>query len=1280
MLIITSALVIFSISTISFSQVQPEVESTFRGDINEDGQVNIFDFLELLKVLGNTSGKTDRTLQIADVDANGGVNIFDLLGLLKVLAGSEQPDVIYWGPAIIGLNSPSAALGDTIDIAVANIEETVSVDDVKAYIGGCEIGILDFSLENVRIVIPEGFTGGNLWLMIGSDTTNSVICNYKVRQHVQASVGGNVKHPIGASVSIPIGALQEDISISINEITRETIKSLGILEDTCEVLVELGPTGSVFSLPVTVGLPWPKNVSAQDSLEGVYFNTEEGNWASLPTVQRDMVNRILYVRMEHFTIVKSRKKTYSLQGLIFQSGSGLEGVNVSVIGNGVDTTLTTGTNGNYRLDDLKDGIYMIIPFKSGYTFNPSNVQASINKSDASVVDIGASKILDTPLLNDPGSIVCSCISYILNWSKVSGATSYTIEESDNNNFTISTRYIISDTLHSFIHNVSTTTTYYYRVKANSATDSSTWSNTVDLVVNSLAVLPPVLNDPGDSATINSIFTLGWSQVEGATKYLIEISSSDSFGNTDSLYTSLLRVIQIQNVDRRTTFYYRVLAILDSGTTNWSNVENIVLYIPVIPQIPLVSDPGSSVNTDTNYTVSWMTAVGALSYTIEEATDSSFTVAISQTTSDTSRSFSHNVTKSTAYYYRVKANSAAGSSDWSITVDIIVNPPPPSMPFLNDPGSIVSSDSNYKVSWSSVSVATSYTIEESTDSLFSGVVSQTVTDTSQTFSHRVSDTNTYYYRVKAINNAGSSNWSNTVDMLVNPPPPSTPVVADPGSNVASGASYTVSWSSVTGAASYTIEEATNNSFSGATSQTVSSTSQSFSRNVSAVTTYYYHVRSNSTVGNSGWSNVVDITVYPTAGYLPDILLFKGGTAKPGVTLDLTVEISLHSPALGGLVLTLEGVPEEFDTAAGAWYTWSSLGTILSTSATSTLVKLEEGMLNIQIVGVNIDQFLQFHIIPSGSGDLITFHFGIPADMAEDTITLTAVAKENLMLPWPVTNPAFTKFPVVIIDPIIIKGSSIQLPTMVSIPAGTFQMGSTTGDSIERPVHEVTVSGFEMSKYEITNTQYAEYLNAALDSGEITVTSSSIVIGAAGDYSGYVYLSLLGSNDSNNKCWISYNNNTFTVASGKENWPVVYVTWWGAKAFALKNGFDLPREAEWEYAARGGKQYEYGTDDGTIGSDKANYNWNVGYPKDVGSYPANPFGLFDLTGNVREWCNDWYGSYSSENENDPRGPSSGSTNISRGGDYVTSTSYCRSATRLQAYPGVAAAYRGFRVVRR
>ena len=269
------------------------------------------------------------------------------------------------------------------------------------------------------------------------------------------------------------------------------------------------------------------------------------------------------------------------------------------------------------------------------------------------------------------------------------------------------------------------------------------------------------------------------------------------------------------------------------------------------------------------------------------------------------------------------------------------------------------------------------------------------------------------------------------------------------------------------------------------------------------------------------------------------------------------------------------------------------------------------------------------------------------------------------------------------------------TFVSIPGGTFHMGDVEhyGDSDEIPVHSVTLNGFEMSIYEITNARYTAYLNSALASGVISATSSSVT-GASGAYRNQIYINLAGSYSFTfiypyARCWITYSNNTFSVVPGYENWPVVYVTWYGAKAFALYYGFDLPTEAEWEYACRGGWQYMYGTDDGTLSSTKANYNYTILHPVAVGSYPANPYGLYDMSGNVWEWCHDWYGTYPSGSETNPTGTQTDSYRVIRGGSwrsfpnggyYSTGPTACRSADRSPSFPADGYYDTGFRVVRR
>jgi formylglycine-generating enzyme required for sulfatase activity len=211
-----------------------------------------------------------------------------------------------------------------------------------------------------------------------------------------------------------------------------------------------------------------------------------------------------------------------------------------------------------------------------------------------------------------------------------------------------------------------------------------------------------------------------------------------------------------------------------------------------------------------------------------------------------------------------------------------------------------------------------------------------------------------------------------------------------------------------------------------------------------------------------------------------------------------------------------------------------------------------------------------------------------------------------------------------------------PGMVYVIGGTFQMGSSS-ESDEKPIHTVTVSSFFMDKTEVTQVQYRK---------------------------------VMGKNPSN--------------FSGCDDCPVEQVTWYDANAYAQKVGKRLPTEAEWEYAARGGnksKGYTY-SGSNTIGS-VAWYNGNSSsktHP--VAQKQPNELGLYDMSGNVWEWCSDRYdkGYYSRSPQTDPQGPNSGSFRVLRGGGWNDFYSYCRVAMRNWTSPSLRYSHPplGFRLV--
>ena len=227
-------------------------------------------------------------------------------------------------------------------------------------------------------------------------------------------------------------------------------------------------------------------------------------------------------------------------------------------------------------------------------------------------------------------------------------------------------------------------------------------------------------------------------------------------------------------------------------------------------------------------------------------------------------------------------------------------------------------------------------------------------------------------------------------------------------------------------------------------------------------------------------------------------------------------------------------------------------------------------------------------------------------------------------------------------------------MIYVAGGSFQMGSDSGGSDEKPVHWVFLEAFNIDKYEVTNLKYVTYLNAALEAGEVQVNGSSISKDG---------IDILDLDDSD--CQISYTSGNLIVDSGKDNYPVLEVTWHGAKAYADFYGKRLPTEAEWEYAARGGNLslgYTYsGSND--IGVVAWYWNNSGSSTHPVGQQQANELGICDMSGNVWEWCNDWYESdyYSSSPSNNPSGPTMGTSRVLRGGSWNTNAYVVRSAYR-------------------
>lgn len=260
-------------------------------------------------------------------------------------------------------------------------------------------------------------------------------------------------------------------------------------------------------------------------------------------------------------------------------------------------------------------------------------------------------------------------------------------------------------------------------------------------------------------------------------------------------------------------------------------------------------------------------------------------------------------------------------------------------------------------------------------------------------------------------------------------------------------------------------------------------------------------------------------------------------------------------------------------------------------------------------------------------------------------------------------------------------------MLLIPAGEFQMGSHDGSGDEKPVHTLYTDAFYMDKYEVTNAQYARFLNESRNVRDTHEKYGRKVRNS--DRKILIYT------DGNSP--IEKVEDTFVLKAGYENYPV-HVTWFGAAAYAHHYGKRLPTEAEWEKAARGGlagKKYPWGdaepdgtqcnfadrnTSGGWLG-EWSDRNANDGYTgtAPVGCYTPNGYGLYDMAGNVWEWCSDWYGYYPRSYVKSPVGSDSGTRRVLRGGSWNNIPDHLRVTYRYSRGPEDSTSYIGFRCAR-
>jgi formylglycine-generating enzyme required for sulfatase activity len=248
---------------------------------------------------------------------------------------------------------------------------------------------------------------------------------------------------------------------------------------------------------------------------------------------------------------------------------------------------------------------------------------------------------------------------------------------------------------------------------------------------------------------------------------------------------------------------------------------------------------------------------------------------------------------------------------------------------------------------------------------------------------------------------------------------------------------------------------------------------------------------------------------------------------------------------------------------------------------------------------------------------------------------------------------------------------ELTNFIRVEGGTFQMGTASGgDDAERPVHTVTVKSFNIGKYQVTQKEWYEIMGTTVQHQRNMRNTSWPLHGLGDNYPMY-YVNWYEAVEYCNRRSVKEGLTPAYLGSGNS-----ITCDWNA------NGYRLPTEAEWEFAAKGGSQRNITTE--YSGSNNAEivawYEDNSNNStQPVGTKVANNLGIHDMSGNVWEWCWDWYGDYPNSSQTDPRGQASGAYRVLRGGAWSEEVWYLRSAYRNGADPSNRSFRLGFRLVR-
>ncbi|EMS32077.1 hypothetical protein C943_01339 [Mariniradius saccharolyticus AK6] len=514
------------------------------------------------------------------------------------------------------------------------------------------------------------------------------------------------------------------------------------------------------------------------------------------------------------------------------------------------------SDGVYQGRELPAGKYVIeaIPYSGS---NRSGSVGATYRIEFEIKDLPPS----APALVSPANQALGQeLTGMLQWEDVATASNYRVQVSESSSF--STLVVDQGSLmdNQFSYTLPNSgTKYYWRVMARNGTGNSGWSSIWSFTTKTSVQVPgiPVLSAPAkDSSIPVGKTTFSWNTVSGAEKYRLQVSKEAQFNSpTYDVYNLPGTSVELDVKDPG-TYYWRVSASNQGGSGAFSTASTFQTIAPPTPPT-LVAPNNQSLDLSTSVLLTWAAVSNATSYRVQVATVQDF----SQVQRDVSNISStqlqlDNLSEGVTYYWRVRAGNMAGTSSYSTVWEFSTKRPltPPAAPVLLTPSSnAVVATGKVLFSWQGVSNANSCRLQVAKDAQFSSPIHDSGNHTNTSIELELLAAGTYFWRVSASNQAGSSPFS-AARSFETLNPPSTPQLASPNNQSLDQAiSVLLSWSAASNASSYRVQVATVRDFSQVLRDVSNvSATQLQVDNLAEGVTYYWRVRASNPVGNSNYS--------------------------------------------------------------------------------------------------------------------------------------------------------------------------------------------------------------------------------------------------------------------------------------------------------------------------------------------------------------------------------------------------------------------------------------------